>query len=119
MDAAGQLRLEQLRREGWCVIPAVIPAESMAAVRGSVLATSRAHADASPELLEAQGVLHLPSLINYDQSLAPYMASRALLDVIEEHLGPAVKISFTTSQTNLAGCPRGECTPIPQATGSA
>ena len=92
-----------------------------------------------------QGVLHLPSLINYDQSLAPYLTQRRrrssprdsssssssaaprdsplpppplpegeqpaslpnkqpapLLDVLEKYLGPSLKISFTTGQTNLA-----------------
>ena len=95
-------------------------------------------------LLLMQGVLHLPSLINYDQSLAPYLTQRRrrssprdssssssaaprdsplpppplpegeqpaslpnkqpapLLDVLEKYLGPSLKISFTTGQTNLA-----------------
>ena len=98
----------ELRDRGFTVIP-VIPPSEIQAVHDSVLASVRA-APTTPDALE-RGVLHLPALLNYDQSLAPYLASSPLLDVIEAHLGPGARITFTTSQTNFTppgGVSRGE-----------
>ena len=98
----------ELRDRGFTVIP-VIPPSEIRAVHDSVLASVRA-APTTPDALE-RGVLHLPALLNYDQSLAPYLASSPLLDVIEAHLGPGARITFTTSQTNFTppgGVSRGE-----------
>ena len=98
----------ELRDRGFTVIP-VIPPSEIRAVHDSVLASVRA-APTTPDALE-RGVLHLPALLNYDQSLAPYLASSPLLGVIEAHLGPGARITFTTSQTNFTppgGVSRGE-----------
>ena len=98
----------ELRDRGFTVIP-VIPPSEIQAVHDSVLASVRA-APTTPDALE-RGVLHLPALLNYDQSLAPYLASSPLLGVIEAHLGPGARITFTTSQTNFTppgGVSRGE-----------
>ena len=98
----------ELRDRGFTVIP-VIPPSEIQAVHDSVLGSVRA-APTTPDALE-RGVLHLPALLNYNQSLAPYLASSPLLDVIEAHLGPGARITFTTSQTNFTppgGVSRGE-----------
>ena len=98
----------ELRDRGFTVIP-VIPPSEIRAVHDSVLGSVQA-APTTPDALE-RGVLHLPALLNYDQSLAPYLASSPLLDVIEAHLGPGARITFTTSQTNFTppgGVSRGE-----------
>ena len=98
----------ELRDRGFTVIP-VIPPSEIQTVHDSVLGSVRA-APTTPDALE-RGVLHLPALLNYDQSLAPYLASSPLLDVIGAHLGPGARITFTTSQTNFTppgGVSRGE-----------
>lgn len=107
MSAAAAQQLAKLRDVGYCVLPQVIPANRVPAVRDSVLSAAISNAPSAEAL--KKGVVHLPALLNYDQSLAPYLAVRdPLLDVVEEYLGPGARISFVTSQTNLAGCDRGE-----------
>ena len=77
----------------------------MASVRASVLRAAQLHSE-HPKRFDS--LLHLPSLLNYDQSLAPYLARRAVLDIVDAHLGPGSRISFVTSQINFGTTQRGE-----------
>lgn len=113
MSTASYRHLEELRSIGFTVIPGVIPAAEVSEVRQCVFRTAQEQstrlAAASPEAKTTRdrGILHLPAMLNYDQSLAPYLARPAVLDVVQAHLGMGARITFTTSQTNLPGCERG------------
>jgi ectoine hydroxylase-related dioxygenase (phytanoyl-CoA dioxygenase family) len=114
MSAAGSRHFAELRSIGFTVIDAVIPAAEVAAVRDCVFRTAQEHsammlAAASPEAKDTRdrGILHLPAMLNHDQSLAPYLARPAVFEVVQAHLGMGARITFTTSQTNLPGCKRG------------
>ncbi len=113
MSAAGSRHLAELRSIGFTVIDAVIPAAEVAAVRDCVFRTAQeqsallAATDPTAKATRDRGILHLPAMLNYDQSLAPYLARPAILEVVQAHLGMGARITFTTSQTNLPGCKRG------------
>lgn len=93
--------LAELRNIGWTVLPEIIPASQLQAVHDSVLQTAQQHAT------NHGGVLHLPALLNHDRTLAPYLAHPLLLELLEAQLGPGVRITFVTSQTNAADVQRG------------
>ena len=97
-------QLEQLREYGHCVIDAVIPPSEVGAVEAAVLAaTSAARNPTAPEAIG-----HVPGLITHDQTLAPYLADERVMALVTAVLGPYTRISFTTGQTNYAGCQRQE-----------
>lgn len=98
MDAQTRMRLD-----GWCVIEDVIPTDRVETVRQATQATTEKHRNPNAP----PNIGHLSGLINYDQSLAPYLAHRNLLDLIEGVLGPHVRISFTTATINEPGNARG------------
>ena len=77
--------LIQLKNEGWCVIDEVIPAGEVGAVRDSVIATvkaAEATEDPTRSLTVARG-----SLINLDQSFAPYLTHPNIVGVAESLWG--------------------------------
>jgi hypothetical protein len=104
MSGASLAHLAEMRERGFTVIPGVVPADVVDAISENVM---RAAERRSSNDARARGTLHLPSLLNYDQSLAPFLAQRAVLDVVEAHLGVGARMTFSTSQTNLPGCERG------------
>ncbi len=95
--------LTRMQLDGWCVVEDVIPADAVAQVRDGVLAATARHRNP----LAPKQIGHLSGLINYDQSIAPYLAGEQLLGVIEGVLGPHVRISFTTATINEPGNVRG------------
>ena len=99
-----QQKLQRLRLDGWCVIEDVIPDTEVDAVRESVERATTAHQN--PDTAREKGIGHVGGFMRYDQSLAPYLASRRMLDVVEAILGPHVRISFTTATINYPGNPR-------------
>lgn len=103
-DAASAGSIARLEELGYCVLPGVIPAEAVGAVRASVMATTATYRN--PNAPPTIG--HVPGLIKHDQSFAPYLASRAVMDVVEAIFGTDAKITFTTGQTNHPGCERQE-----------
>lgn len=92
-----------LKLDGWCVVDNVIPAEDVAGVRESVLASTLKHqrSDAPAQ------IGHRTGLINYNQSFAPYLVTPHFLDVIEAALGSPVRVSFTSAMINYSGNARG------------
>ena len=96
-------RMRQLREEGWCVVPGVIPVGEVEAVRDSVEATvaERRRADAPP------GIGHLTAVVNYDQCVTPYLAHPDVIGPVRGLLGKQIRISFTTGTINYPGNPRG------------
>lgn len=91
--------LERMKLDGWCVVEGVIPAAEVAAVRENVQAATAQHRNPNAP----KNIGHLSGVINYDQSIAPYLADEQLLGVIEGVLGPHVRISFTTATINEPG----------------
>ena len=96
--------LKMLEEKGFCVIPGVIPSDDVGAIRASVMHTTAVHRN--PNAPPTIG--HVPGLIKHDQSFAPYLASRKVMDVVEAIFGTHAKITFTTGQTNHPGCERQE-----------
>ena len=95
--------LQHLKLDGWCVLEGVIPADQIEHVRHSVEATVAAHRNpAAPP-----GIGHLPGMINFDQSFAPFLADENLLALVGAMLGPHPRISFTTGTINHSGNERG------------
>ncbi len=95
---------ERVRKDGWCVVPGVIPSGELDSIRDNV---SQATAERGRAEVAARGLGHLTGFIRYDQSLAPYLADRKLLDLFEALLGPYVRVSFTTATINYSGNERG------------
>ncbi len=97
--------LDRIRRDGWSVVPDVIPADELEAVRDQVFRSTaeRGRAEAAE-----QGIGHVPGFIRFDQSIAPYLAEPKLIDLLEALLGPYLRVSFTTATINHPGNRRGE-----------
>jgi hypothetical protein len=91
----------RLRDEGFVVIPNVIPSAECdeVAARLYAVADRWRRAEAFSEL----NVSHVPGLINFDQSVAAYIADDQVLAVAEQLLGKNLRVSFTTLLTNEAG----------------
>ncbi len=94
----------RMQLDGWCVVEDVIPTAQVAAVRTAVVEATARHRNPNAP----QHIGHLSGVINYDQSLAPYLADGRLLGIIEAILGPHVRISFTTATINEPGNARGD-----------
>jgi len=94
----------RMKLDGWCVVDGVIPPAVVEAVRAGVLAATAQHRNPNAPA----HIGHLSGVINYDQSVAPYLADKRLLGVIEGVLGPHVRISFTTATINEPGNARGD-----------
>ena len=95
--------LLHLKLDGWCVVEDVIPADQIEHVRQSVEAAVAEHRNpAAPS-----GIGHLPGMINFDQSFAPFLADENLLALVGAMLGHHPRISFTTGTINYPGNERG------------
>ncbi|NKB67334.1 MAG: phytanoyl-CoA dioxygenase [Candidatus Latescibacteria bacterium] len=95
--------LRHLELDGWCVLEGLIPADQVEAVRQSVEATvAQQRNPAAPPAIG-----HVPGIINFDQSFAPFLANQNLLDLIGTLLGPHPRVSFTTGTINYPGNERG------------
>ena len=95
--------IERLRNDGWCVVPEVIPADTVGLIRDSVAATVAANPN--PNVPPRIG--HLTAIVNHDQSLTPYLAHPSVMDLVRVHLGDHARISFTTATINHPGNDRG------------
>ena len=95
--------LQHLKIDGWYVMEGVIPENEVDAVRESVERSTVVHRN--PKAPDAIG--HVPGFIRYDQSIAPYLADRRMLALVEALLGPHARVSFTTGTINYPGNERG------------
>jgi hypothetical protein len=93
---------EDLRTQGYCYLEDVIPPDEVAAVCESVERDVMAHSLLPPP----SG--YLPGFLRFNRSLAPYIASRRILDLVESRFGPHVRISMLTGMVNAPGIPRGD-----------
>ena len=110
--------LLHLKLDGWCVVEGVIPADQIEHVRQSVEAAVAEHRNpAAPS-----GIGHLPGMINFNQSFAPFLADENFLTLVGAMLGHHPRISFTTGTINYpatsaaAGTPTGPSTRTTPAT---
>ncbi len=94
--------LATLARDGYCVLPGVIPPAEIGAVRDSVAAAVRTHSSLPPPQGYATGFLRL------NQAIAPYLAHPRLMAVVDRLFGEFPRISMLTGAINGQGIPRGE-----------
>lgn len=93
--------LSRLKWDGWCVVEGVIPDDEVSTVRESVLATVKV-AESATDPTRAMKVVR-GSLINVDQSFAPYVSDPRIVRVAEALWGKHVKITITTTVVNFPG----------------
>ena len=85
--------MTRIRDDGWTIVDSIIPEDKVGKIRESIVATVE-DAKASPnsmDLRTAQG-----SLINVNQSFAPYLSDPRIVGVAEALWGQHVKITITT-----------------------
>lgn len=102
-DTAG--KVDQLRREGWCVLERIIPEDKIASVRTHV---QDAHKEALRDYEAAGGNIGFQTgpdgepgtcLIAYLPDFAPYLGDERLLAVAETIFGKHVRIAQTEFKT--------------------
>ena len=71
--------LQHLKIDGWYVMEGVIPESEVDAVRQSVERSTLVHCNPNAP----DGIGHVPGFIRYDQSIAPYLADRRMLALVE------------------------------------
>ena len=96
-------QLLSMQTDGWCVLDHVIPEDRVSDVRDRVIASTNRHRN--PDAPANIG--HVSGFLKYDQSLAPYLADRMLLELAGALLGHHFRISFTTATINEPGNDRG------------
>jgi hypothetical protein len=92
----------RLLSEGYCVVENVIPAAEVEGLRAEVVRDVWAHS----LLPRPQG--YVPGFLRINQSLAPYLAARPIVELVESFFGPFSRISMVTGSINCPGIPRGE-----------
>ncbi len=109
--------IEQIARDGFCLVPGLIPGEKVEPIRAEVLAVQATHhaeseaqkaaTRARGHRIGARGVGSMRQVINATQSFVPYLADRRLLDIVEFFFGPWARISCTDCVINEPGNERG------------
>lgn len=94
-----------MRMNGFAIVENVIPPDRCGAIRESVLAVVEREGD--QQTAAEKGVGFVPSVINYDQSFAAYLADKRLMRLVAALLGEHARISFTSAIVNLPGNMRG------------
>lgn len=93
---------EQFLTEGYCPIEGVIPPEEIGSLCAGVEQDVRAHTC----LPLPTG--YVPGLLRFNQSLAPYVTSERILNLVHSFFGPHARISMFTGMVNGPGIHRGE-----------
>ena len=104
VSASAAAAVHAIETVGFAVVGGVIPDEVVGAVRESVYQSTRTHRN--PNAPPTIG--HVPGLLVHNQSFAPFLSSRKVMDIVESIFGTGAKITFTTGQTNYPGCERQE-----------
>jgi hypothetical protein len=102
-DTTIEQSMLHLRMNGWCVLDRVIPSDRVATIREECEAVVARHKN--PNAPHAIG--HVSTYINWDQSLAPYLADDRILLLVNALLGHNPRISFTSATINEPGNARG------------
>ena len=82
-----QQTLHHLRMDGYCVIPGVIPPGEVDAIRESMVKTLVSIDDKNASRVS----MDMGTFLKYDQSIAPYLADRKIMDPVEAIFGPHVR----------------------------
>ena len=99
-DSAVTAITSQVREEGWVVVPDVIPADEIAAVRESVMATWQAHQETPSKYMAG-------SFLNINTALAPYLTHELVLGVAEQLWGPrGIKLTSVSPVPRFPGSKR-------------
>ena len=100
---------EQIVQQGYGVLEHVIPPHRCAEIRQRVSQAVEQHYASTPvgRTAAERKVGFTPSVINYDQSFAEYLADPRLISITERMLGKFLKISFTSAIINHPGNARG------------
>ena len=81
------MTLERLRQrmqiDGWCVLDNIIPVDRLDGIRDRVIVSTNRHR--SPDAPANIG--HVSGFLKYDQSLAPWLADRRIVDLAGALLG--------------------------------
>lgn len=94
--------LATLKRDGFCLMKAIIPAGAVTAVRDSVGKTVRQHTS----LPLPQG--YVTGFLRLNQEIAPYLAHPRLMAVLDRLFGEYPRISMLTGTINGPGIKRGD-----------
>ena len=107
----------RVRHDGFTLLPGVIPAGEVAAVRDSVVEAQgrrRAESEAMLASIRAKGhrvsvtgVDSLRGVINETQLFAPYLADERLFEICRAFFGGHFRITTTDCVINRPGCGRG------------
>ena len=79
----------RLKHDGWCILEDIIPKEHTISICEKVLKIFK-----SKKYGEGTNV-NYPNYLAYDQSLAPYLSNKRVLNIVETIFGPGVRITST------------------------
>ena len=109
--------LQSIQTLGFAILPGIIPADAVGAVRDEIVEVQARLHEANEEALRrtrarghrvgAKGVGSLRQVINHSQCFAPYLAAPALRDLTARLFGPYVRISCTDCVVTHPGNERG------------
>jgi len=95
--------IDDVRENGFCIVEDVVPQDHCVEIRESLLETvERQRLSTAPK-----NVGFVPSVINYNQSFAPYLTDSRLMQISTALLGQNLRISFTSVIVNEPGNDRG------------
>lgn len=92
---------QSLLTQGFCYVENVIPPERVGSVSESV------ERDVWANNLLKRPAGYVQGFFRFNQEVAPYVASRPILGLIESFFGPHVRISMVSGIVNGVGMPRG------------
>ena len=93
--------VEQIRNQGYCILPGVIPEDKISGVRNDIIEAADKFGTKKPKNT------YLATTINYTQSFVPYVVNSKIMAVIEPFFGAHVRVSSTTTQINEPQNERG------------
>ena len=98
-----QMHLRAIELDGFSIIDAIIPPDACDRIRAQLIKVVQRRLVEGPN---NDRISFLPGLLNYDQSVAIYLADQRVLALSEALLGPKVRISYTSAIINEPGKPR-------------
>lgn len=92
--------LRDLKIGGFCLVENVVPADQCELLENRMIELAQSH---RVKEAEAKRVSFIPGVINYDPSIAPFVADSRVLAIAERALESNIRISFTSAIINDAG----------------
>lgn len=97
--------VEQISRDGYCVVEGVIGADDLDRVREDVISVTHTDKRYRPDL---GGVVAAQDLINSSEGFVPFLISPPLIAVIKALLGPHPRINSATALVTYPGNESGD-----------